>query len=49
MTGTAVLDDFQAHRERLSGLAYRMLGSATDAEDVLQDAWLRCRASTGRG
>ena len=38
---TGALDDFQTHRGRLFGIAYRMLGSATDAEDVLQDAWLR--------
>jgi RNA polymerase sigma-70 factor (ECF subfamily) len=30
-----------AHRPRLLGLAYRMLGSRADAEDVLQDAYLR--------
>lgn len=28
------------------GIAYRMLGSATDAQDVLQDAWLRWRTTT---
>ena len=32
---------FQSHRARLFGVAYRMLGSRADAEDVLQDAWLR--------
>lgn len=32
---------FQAVRSRLFGIAYRMLGSVQDAEDVLQDAWLR--------
>ncbi len=32
---------FQTHRPRLLALAYRMLGSRADAEDVLQDAWLR--------
>src|SRR3954451_5371888 len=32
---------FGAQRPRLFGLAYRMLGSAHDAEDVVQDAWLR--------
>jgi RNA polymerase sigma-70 factor (ECF subfamily) len=31
----------EAHRGRLLGLAYRMLGSVADAEDVLQDAYLR--------
>lgn len=32
---------FSAHKPRLLALAYRMLGSRTDAEDVLHDAWLR--------
>lgn len=32
---------FQTHRPRLQALAYRLLGSRTDAEDVVQDAWLR--------
>ncbi len=35
------VDLFQAHRPALFGIAYRMLGSATEAEDVVQDAWLR--------
>src|SRR6476469_4271447 len=35
---------FEAHRPLLFSIAYRMLGSANEAEDVLQDAWLRaCR------
>lgn len=34
-------DDFEPHRRRLAGLAYRMLGSVADAQDVVQDAWLR--------
>lgn len=36
---------FQQHRPRLFGLAYRLLGSASDAEDVLQDAFLRWNAA----
>jgi RNA polymerase sigma-70 factor (ECF subfamily) len=32
---------FQAARPRLFGLAYRMLGSRHEAEEVVQDAWLR--------
>ncbi|MGY4515793.1 RNA polymerase sigma factor SigJ [Lysobacter sp. HA18] len=35
---------FQQHRSRLFGLAYRMLGTPADAEDVLHDAWLRLHA-----
>lgn len=34
-------DVFRTERPLLFSIAYRMLGSATDAEDVLQDAWLR--------
>ena len=34
-------EEFERHRPRLFGIAYRMLGSRTDAEDVLQDAYLR--------
>ena len=33
--------DFDALRPRLLGLAYRMTGSAMDAEDLVQEAWLR--------
>lgn len=32
---------FEAHRPRLVRLAYRMLGSMAEAEDIAQDAWLR--------
>jgi RNA polymerase sigma-70 factor, ECF subfamily len=32
---------FEQHRSRLFGIAYRMLGSRADAEDVLQEAYLR--------
>ncbi len=35
---------FEAERRRLFAIAYRMLGSALDAEDVLQDAYLRWQA-----
>ena len=34
-------DPFVAHRSLLFTVAYEMLGSATDADDVLQEAWLR--------
>jgi RNA polymerase sigma-70 factor (ECF subfamily) len=32
---------FETHRPELTGLAYRMCGSIADAEDIVQDAWLR--------
>ena len=38
MTGT---DAFEAARPRLKRLAYRMLGEMAEAEDAVQDAWLR--------
>ncbi len=36
---------FQDHRNLLFSVAYRMLGSAADAEDVVQDAWLKWSAA----
>src|SRR5262245_67920 len=38
-------ESFEKHRPRLFGVAYRMLGSAREAEDVVQDAWLRYSAA----
>ena len=35
------LDIFERHRARLFGIAYRMLGTVQDAEDVVQESWLR--------
>lgn len=34
-------EDFQSVRPRLFGIAYRVLGRAADAEDVVQDVWVR--------
>jgi RNA polymerase sigma factor (sigma-70 family) len=34
---------FEQHRPRLQRLAYRMLGSSSEAEDIVQEAWLRWR------
>ena len=38
---------FEAQRPRLTGIAYRILGSADDAQDAVQDAWLRWSSVTG--
>jgi RNA polymerase sigma-70 factor (ECF subfamily) len=38
------LDLFEAERPRLTGLAYRVTGSIADAEDVVQEAWMRWAA-----
>jgi RNA polymerase sigma-70 factor (ECF subfamily) len=44
----ALTDAFEAQRPRLKRLAYRMLGSVSEAEDAVQDAWLRwSRAGEG--
>jgi RNA polymerase sigma-70 factor (ECF subfamily) len=40
-------DIFNTDRRLLFSIAYRMLGSAADAEDILQDAWLRYRGADG--
>lgn len=37
----APTETFRRHRPRLQGIAYRMLGSMAEAEEVVQDAWLR--------
>jgi len=36
-----VAGQFQANRSRLEGMAYRMLGSRAEAEEAVQDAWLK--------
>ncbi|MEO3977035.1 RNA polymerase sigma-70 factor [Streptomyces sp. CAU 1734] len=52
MSGTAPAgnpaspDVFEEHRRTLFGVAYRMLGSVADAEDMVQDAWLRWSRTT---
>src|SRR5881409_2647473 len=41
---------FEAHRSRLRAVAYRMLGSPSEADDAVQEAWLRLsRADTSGG
>ncbi|WP_078314360.1 sigma-70 family RNA polymerase sigma factor [Mycobacterium sp. D16Q16] len=39
-------DEFEALRPRLQAVAYRLTGSVADAEDIVQDAWLRLYSAT---
>lgn len=48
MTSPALQQQFEAERQALTGLAYRMLGSVSDAEDTVQDAWLRWQEAGGK-
>src|SRR5260370_41253501 len=36
-------EQFETHRARLRAIAYQTLGSASDADDAVQEAWLRLR------
>ena len=40
-TGEQLADRFEEHRAHLRTMAYRMLGSASEAEDVVQETWIR--------
>jgi len=44
-----LVDRFEAARPHLLAVAYRMLGSASEAEDVVQDAWLRLDGQDAAG
>ncbi|WP_209498875.1 RNA polymerase sigma-70 factor [Streptomyces sp. PvR006] len=44
MPTDTLTEHFEEHRSMLLGVAYRMLGRAADAEDVVQEAWLRWTA-----
>lgn len=46
---TIPADPFHSLRPRLQGIAYRMLGSVAEAEDVVQDIWIRWDAAAGTG
>src|SRR5216117_2015191 len=46
--GDWLAERFEEHRARLRAVAYRMLGSLSEADDAVQDAWLRlARADSG--
>jgi RNA polymerase sigma-70 factor, ECF subfamily len=42
-------EEFEHHRSHLRGVAYRMLGSVSEADDVVQEAWLRLDRSDPGG
>src|SRR6202042_1760391 len=42
-------ETFEAHRDLMFAVAYRMLGTVTDAEDAIQDAWLGWSAAPRAG
>jgi RNA polymerase sigma factor (sigma-70 family) len=44
-----VTDEFERHRAHLRAVAYRMLGSVSEAEDAVQEAWLRLDRSDTSG
>ena len=39
-------EGFEQNRARLRAVAYRMLGSLTEADDAVQEAWLRSAGQT---
>ena len=45
MSKDLVAQEFERHRSRLRAVAYRMLGSSTEADDAVQEAWLRLSRS----
>ena len=48
-TPEGLAEQFEQHRAHLRAVAYRMLGSASDAEDVVQESWIRLGRSDVSG
>lgn len=46
---SGLADQFQAHRRHLRGVANRMLGSLADADDAVQECWLRLQRADPAG
>jgi hypothetical protein len=44
-TSDWLADEFEHHRTRLHAVAYRMLGSVSEADDAVQECWLRLNRS----
>ena len=47
MTASTRVDEFEQLRPHLLAVAYRLTGTVADAEDIVQDAWLRWDGSSG--
>ena len=47
--GDWLTEGFQAHRAHLRAVAYRMLGSLGEADDAVQETWLRLERSEADG
>ena len=46
-TSDLLTEGFEAHRPHLRAVAYRMLGSRSEADDAVQEAWLRLNRADG--
>lgn len=49
MPATPLVEEFESHRRRLLSVAYRLTGSVSDAEDAVQESWLRLAETDAAG
>src|SRR5215813_302383 len=49
MNSSQTIETFTAHRQLLFSIAYRMLGSLSEAEDMVQEVWLRWQTQDTAG